>query len=461
MGVAAILVLLLSSAPGQRSAAALPHLPIDTYPPAMRAAVGRAYDTARARPTDATAAGSLGRVLHAWEQWDGAHDAYARAAALAPQVFEWPYLDGCVLQRLARHSDAAAQFTRALAITPAYLPARLRLAEAHFEAGRIDHSTALFTALLREPAARPQSLFGLGRIDAAQGRHEAAVAHLRQALALFQEWGAAHYALALSLRALDRRDEAQRALERHAEYGARWPAVEDRVLAAVSGARDDPGVRARQAQALAKSGNVAGAIAAYEAALAQSPRLGLAHEQLIGLYGLTGNWAMAETHYKAAVALGANLADVHYDFGVLLGMQEQWDRAGEAYRLALSVNPMHAQAANNLGQVIERTGRFDDALRMYRVAIESQPAFRLARFNAGRALVALGRPREAIPEFERISATRDAESPRYQLALAIAHVRAGDKENGLRVATMARGMAVEFGQSDLVATIDRQIAMLK
>ncbi len=86
----------------------------------------------------------------------------------------------------------------------------------------------------RSGSRRPAAELGLGRIAAAEGHHEAAVAHLQRAVSLFPEWGAAHYALALSYRALGRRDDAQRALERHAQYGPRWPALEDPVLATVT-----------------------------------------------------------------------------------------------------------------------------------------------------------------------------------------------------------------------------------
>ena len=163
-------------------------------------------------------------MLHAWEQWDGAHQAYARAQALAPRAFEWPYLDAVVLQRLARHAESAARLRQALAASPGYLPARVKLAEALLEAGDLDESQRLFDALVREPAAEPAAEFGLGRIAAAKGLHDAAVTHLQRAVALFPEWGAAYYALALSYRALGRRDEAQRALERQHGTGRAGPA---------------------------------------------------------------------------------------------------------------------------------------------------------------------------------------------------------------------------------------------
>ena len=123
-----------------------------------------------------------------------------------------------------------------------------------------------------------------------------------RAVALFPEWGAAQYALALSYRALGRRDEAQRALVRHAQYGARWPALEDTVLAAVGALRDDPRASVQRGVKLAERGELEGAIAAHEAALVLEPSLAEAHANLIALYGRARNFAKAEEHYRAVVA---------------------------------------------------------------------------------------------------------------------------------------------------------------
>ena len=65
---------------------------------------------------------------------------YARAATLAPQAFEWRYLDAVVLQRLARHADAVARLREALSLSPGYLPARVKLAEALLESGELAES---------------------------------------------------------------------------------------------------------------------------------------------------------------------------------------------------------------------------------------------------------------------------------------------------------------------------------
>ena len=439
----------------------LPRLALDSYPPSTREALSRFYKEATARPGDVVAVGALARALHAWDQWGAAHDTYVRAQALAPRAFEWQYLDGLALQRLARHAEAAAHFDEALQRSPGYLPARVKLAESLVESGSLDRAEPLFDALRREPASEPAAELGLGRIAAAKGQHGAAVTHLERAVALFPEWGAAYYALALSYRALGRRDDAQRALERNAQYGPLWPALNDPAVATVTAIRDDAQTSLQRGLKLGDAGDLAGAIAAHEAALARDPSIARAHVNLISLYGRTQDWTRAEQHYRAVVALGFNLDEAHYDYGVLLGLQERWAPAAEAYRQAIAINPRHAQAHNNLGQILERERKVDEAAAAYRQAVDSQPAFRIGRFNLGRMLLALGRTGEAIVELEKLTETRDAEAPRYLFALATAHVRAGHKEEGIRWATDARQLALEHGQTELAAAIARDLASLK
>jgi tetratricopeptide (TPR) repeat protein len=458
-GIVCASVVFLSLA--QATLPPLPRLALDSYPTTAREAISRAHREASARPADPSAVGTLARTLHAWEQWSAAHDTYVRAQSLAPDVFEWHYLDAVVLQRLARHADAAARLEEALRPPSGYLPARVKLAEALLDAGALDRAKRAFEALRSEPAAEPAVELGLGRVAAAEGHHDDAVAHFQRAVSLFPEWGAAHYALALSYRALGRRDEAQRALERHAQYGPRWPAIDDPVLATVSALRDDADTNLQRGLKLAGAGDLAGAVAAHEAALVRDPAFAQAHVNLIALYGRTGQWAKADEHYRAAVALGFNLDEAHYDYGVLLGLQEKWALAEAAYRQALMVNPRYAEASNNLGQVLERTPRFEEAAAAYRQAVESRPTFRLARFNLGRMLLVLGRADEAIGELQKLTEPRDAEAPRYLFGLAAAHIRAGHRADGIKWATDAMQLAVEHGQHELAAAIERDLAQLK
>jgi protein O-GlcNAc transferase len=400
-------------------------------------------------------------VLQAWEQWEPAHLAYQRAHVLAPSSADWQYLDGMVLQRLVRPAEAAVTFQDALKLAPALLPARARLAEALFDAGDLEASGRAYEALTTQPAAAPVGELGLGRIAARQGRHADAVTHFERAIALFRQFGEAYYGLAQSLRALGRRDEARAALEQHRESGTRWPAIDDPLAARVASVRDDPRARLTRGLRLADAGDLAGAIDAHEAALARDPSLAQAHVNLISLYGRVGQWAKAEQHYHAVVALGYNVDEAHYNYGVLLGSLQRWSEAAAAYRLALAANPLHAQARNNLGQLLESDRKLAEALDQYRQAVAANPQFRLARYNLGRMLLAARRFDDAIAEFEQLREPQDAEAPRYWYGLAVARVQAGRRDEGLALAREARRLAEAFGQHELSAAIERDMASLK
>jgi tetratricopeptide (TPR) repeat protein len=451
-------LLLLSSAAAQ---APLPAITLESFPPSARDAISRVYREATANASDAHVVAALAKTLHAWELWEASLQAYERARQLNPASFECWYLEAVVLQRLARHPEAATRLREALAISPTYLPARSKLAEALFESRAFDESRALFSALAREPAAEPIAELGLGRIAAVEGRHDSAVTHLERAIVLFPELGAAHYALTRSYRALGRQQDARRAAALHGQYGPRWPALDDPVLDTVAALKDDATAHVRRGIKLAGRGDIEGAIAAHEAALARDASHVEAHANLISLYARAGKFTKAEERYRTVTTLGVNLADAHYDYGVLLGLQEKWDLAAAAYRAALAVNPLHAQAHNNLGQILERQQNFAEAAAAYRQALNGQPAFRLARFNLGRMLIAMGRPAEAISELGKLVDLRDAEAPRYLFALAVAHVRAGHRQDGITWATDAKQLAIEFGQHDLAAAIERHLTSLR
>ena len=233
------------------------------------------------------------------------------------------------------------------------------------------------------------------------------------------------------------------------------------MLATVTALKDDASTHLQRGIALAAAGNLEGAIAEHEAALARDPKLAQAHANLIGLYGRARNWDKVEEHYRATVALGFSLADAHYDYGVLLSQQQKWDLAEEAYRKAIVVNPLHAQAHNNLAQLLERRKLFEDAAQEYSRALDAWPTFRLARFNLGRMLIALDRNEQAIVTLDKLREPVDESTPPYLFALSTAYVRAGQRDEGIKWGTAARQLALQYGQRELADAIERDLARLK
>ncbi len=433
---------------------ALPRLPLSAYPTETRDAVEPMLRAAAARPADASAAGALGRTLQAWQQWDAAHEAFRRAQTLEPKVFDWFYLDGLILQRLARHAAAAEDFRRALSVTPDYLPARVKYAESLLKSGDLTESERVFRALLEDPLAEIFARFGLGRITAAQGNHDAAVAHFQRAIELFPEWGEAHYALAMSYRALNRREEAAAALALYGRFGNTVPVLDDPVLAGTVPVRDDAAASLERGIKLKQAGDIEGAIAAHESAVARNPAYAQAHANLISLYTQVRNWAQVEEHYQAVVSLGFGLADANLDYGHAQELQGHWPQAEAAYRRGIAINPEHTGAHIRLGRELERQKNLEAAAAEFRLAVASRPTDRVARYDLGRMLMALGRPREAISEFERTLEPRDEMTPQCLLGLAVALALAGQPQEAARRFDDAKGLAIKYEQTDVVRTID-------
>jgi tetratricopeptide (TPR) repeat protein len=444
---------------GPASGQSLPDLRPETYPPVSREPIARAWADVSGHPGDPARLGRLGMVLQAWEQWAAAADAYARARGIEPR-FEWYYLGGVVAARMAHHAEAAALFRQAAALSPSSTPARLKLADALLESGALDEAQREYTSALADPLARPHAHYGVGRILAARGQHGAATAQFDEAVRLYPEFGAAWYARGLAQRNTERLDEARESLSRAQQYGARWPGVDDPLLAGVNALRADPVARIERGVQLEQRGDVRGAIREHHAALVDDPACTQAHVNLIRLYGREREWSKAAAHYREAVRLGASGTDAYYNYGVTLLLQERDGDAAVAFQQVVAANPQYAGAWNNLGQIAERGGRLEEALARYRTAVECAPADTGIRFNLGRLLIATRRHRDAIAQFEILAAVAGPEQPRYVFGLATAWVLSGDPARGRRIALQARALAAERGQADLVAAIDRDLARL-
>ena len=460
---AVIIAASLMAAP-QEAATHPPRLPaveLTALPPEAAAAISQAYEAARRRPEDAATIGRLGMVLHAWEEWDSAAEAYRLARSLASGDHRWWHFAGLLEIRQGRHLEALPLFERAAALAPADLPVRLRLAEARLEAGDLDGSERLLLELTRAPLTAAAAEYGLGRVAMARGNPEVALRHFGAAVARFPDFGAAHYGSALAYRRLGRDSEAAEALERQRQCPPCWPASGDKLAESLAALREDAGALLTRGIALAREGQDRQAVEAHERALALDPALGQARVNLITLYGRLGEWARAEAEYREALRIGTNIAEAHANFAQVLFAARRPAEAVPVFRRALEANPADAQAWNGLGLALETNGDPSGAAAAYSQALVHAPDFRGARFNYARTLVASGRLEGAIGELERLRLPEDAETPRYRFALSAALVRAGKVERGKAEAAAALALARRFGQSELAASIERDLALLR
>ncbi len=456
-GVSSLLLLALLTV--QAPAADWKALPIDSYPDEARTQIAAARDAALRQPARGDAYGQFALVLHAWEQYEPAARAYAEARRLAPSTVDWWALAGTLAVRTGRHDLAAEYFGKAAALSPSPL-LTIRHADALLDSGQLDAAKDAYTRAVKMPDLEPAARYGLGRIALAHDDVGTARAEFERALALFPEFGAAHYALAQVQRRAGDLAGARASLARQQACLACWPVPTDVWAARLAAVRSD--AAALMQQGLQSAGaDDAQAIRLHEQALVQNRSLVQAHVNLITLYARTGNLPKAEAHYRAVLDAGTQLAEAHHAYGLALLALKEPARAEPVLRLAVEGNPQDADAHNALGLILETTKRTAEAEAAYGRAVAANPALRGLRFNHARVLVALGRLDEAAAELARLATPADAESAQYVFAASGVALRRGDRAAARTLAEEALARARKHGLTDLAAAIDRGLATLR
>ena len=143
---------------------------------------------------------------------------------------------------------------------------------------------------------------------------------------------------------------------------------------------------------LASRGDLDGAIAEYQQALAAMPDYELAHYNLGCALAQKGDTAGAVAHYRAAIAAYPTFADARYNLGTVLLETGHANEAVAEFRAALADQPDSAKFHNNLATAYWQLGRRDDAIRTYERALQLQPNHAKAHFNLGTLLFQAGQP---------------------------------------------------------------------
>jgi tetratricopeptide (TPR) repeat protein len=447
----------------------LPKLNMSDFLPAVHHQIQDADAAARAHPQSAEASGELGMVLDTYQQYDSAAVCYERARRLDARSFRWAYYLGTLRVHQGNYGQAAVTLREALRLAPAYLPARLKLAESLLATGNLQESGDIYKEILKripqsddgDIAAKAEALYGMGRVEAALGQTAAAAESYRKACGLFPAYGAAQYALALAYRKLGEPERAEPHFRAYEANTTVTPPLEDPLLAAVQALSLGAEPHLLRSVELEQQGRLTEAIAEQEQALVIDPHNVQANINLISLYARHGEADKAEQHYQAAERLNPNRADSYYNHGVLLLRQGKYSEAEQAFRHALEINPFYAEAHNNLGILLERQGRTEGALAEYEASLDNQPNSRLAHYHIGKLLVDQKKYDEGIEHLLKTLAPEDESTPSYLYALAIAYGRKGNRETALKYAHRARDQAAALHQSQLLAGIDRDLRALE
>jgi len=452
---------LFLQAAGADSLPDLPQLNMNNFLPVIRQQVQQTYTAVQVNPKNPEANGKLGMVLDAYEQYESAAICYRRAHLLDPESFRWPFYLGWVQAMQGRHEDAVLTLGKALRVKPDYLPAQLKLADSLLAIGKWEEARDIYQAISKAHPESAEARYGVGRVYATRGDVRTAATAYLKSVELFPPYGPAHYALALAYRKLGQETESQQQFRLYEENKTAVPPLDDPLRSDVTTLNLGSVAHIRRGADLEQAGRIVEAIAEQQEALRVDSRAVQAHINLISLYGRLGQYDQAAEHYRAALDLDRNQADIHYNYGVLLLKQSKRQDAERAFQQALQINPYYAEAHNNLGSLYEQQGRLDEAFQQFTEAVENRPNYRVAHFHMGRILANQGKYDEAIQHFLKTLRPEDENTPRYLHALAATYARAGNLLEALRYARTAREQAAARGQTELLASIDKDLRTLE
>ena len=156
-----------------------------------------------------------------------------------------------------------------------------------------------------------------------------------------------------------------------------------------------------QANAKARAGDFAGAIALFEQAIALNTKAYEPHYKLGMLYAHMGKLDSSIECLKKAIASNKLNPEIHYNLGLILSMTGNLEGALVSYGKALSLSPDDFETLVNLSGLLGQLGRYQDALAAAMQAIALKESIAQAWFNRATAEKGLGRLKDAVTSYGR------------------------------------------------------------
>jgi len=414
--------------------AGLPEVDLSSLPVAIRSEIESAAKRAAAAPGDASAAGELGMLYLVYDLPGAAVTCFERSVSAARAEHRWAYYLGMARQSAGDAPGAIQALEKAEALRPRDVATLVRLGGLLVESDP-QRAVGLFRRALALSPDNPRAHAGLGHAARAAGRADEAMARYEAALRAAPQYAEAHYALAMILAARGDRDAAREHLRAHAS--GEEPALLDDPLALelARKGRNAAALR-REATALARRGDVDGAIALLTTALDYDVSGTTTRQHLGLLLAQQRRFAEAAGQLSQVVQADPGNVEARSMLGLALTELGRPEEAEAQYAEALRRHPDHAPTLIYLAQLMARTSRLEDALAYARRGVELQPANAPYRSMLIDLLARAGRAAEAIEQARRLVELAPASAPARQ-TLASLLARSGDMDAAAREWTEA------------------------
>jgi protein O-GlcNAc transferase len=433
---------------------------LQEFEPAVRDQINRAYEEARGKPEDGTAAGRLGMMFQVYGKYELAETCYLRARGLDPKSSRWPYYLGIVEKSLGKYELAISYTRDSLQIDNNYAPARIRLAQLLLDSGDPGQSAEICRSVIARNGNLATAHFALGQALAGKGEWPAAIESYRRACEIAENYAAAHYALGMAYRNTGDLAKARDHLQRYQVVKQLKQPSEDPMMEDVNSLYSGGLTRFAKGSAFYQQGKTTEAVQEFESALETNPRLIAAHINLIALYGQLRQDEKAEAHFRAAVEVDPGWVETYYNWGLFLVQRGRKEEAAELFRKAVAVNPNYPEARVQLGLLLDGSGHPNEAVAQYERALEVHPNNRQAHYFLGRCLLTNGRVEEAIQHLLETTKMEDSWTPVCMQAVAIAYERAGNRDRAVHFLREAKRRALTLRQEALASQLQQEIDRL-
>jgi protein O-GlcNAc transferase len=157
----------------------------------------------------------------------------------------------------------------------------------------------------------------------------------------------------------------------------------------------------RQGVALLNAGDFAGALAAFDAALALAPHISALHYDRGNALAMLRRLEQAVEAYDRSLALEPAQPRAVYNRAMALIQLQRWDDALAALDGLVARHPQMADAWNNRAGVLQALARHEDALQSMEQVLRLRPQDARTFYNVGATLLVLKRFEEAQRAFAR------------------------------------------------------------
>ncbi len=385
-------------------------------PPEREEAVRFLTAAVALRPESPGALLNLGLALYHKGQLDEAIASYKKAIELDPKYAAAHNNLGNALKDKGQLDEAIACYKKAIELDPKYAIAHINLGAELKDKGQLDEAIACFEkAIELDPKLAPTHS-NLGVVLGAKGQLDAAIACFEKAIALDSKFAPAHSNLGTALYHKGQLDEAIISYKK-----------------AIALDPKDANAHYNLGVALKDKGQLDEAIACYKKAIELDPKYAMAHNNLGDVLKDKGQLDEAIACYKKAIELDPKCAMAHNGLGVEARDKGQLDEAIAYFKKAIALDPKVAHAHNNLADILANAAdaKLRDpvqAVALAKKATELYPKSWMGWGTLGEACYRTGQWQEAITALDKALALLKSDNAEAFLFLAMAHHRAGHKD---------------------------------